>query len=200
MGRRRATDPETIIQAALRCFAEKGYEATRTASIAREAGISEGTLYNYFRDKRSLFLAVVDWINQKIDEEFLHSTGDDEDPVAFFLGEAVRIARFVDGNRDFLEVLIRDLYHRDANEIAAQFMDQNHGRERAGLAVLLASFGYAPEDLEYRTLELAFHGGLDQIFRRWCVGGCREPVEPQLTDFFQGYVNLLRKATQEVES
>jgi AcrR family transcriptional regulator len=36
-----------------------GFAATTTKSIAREAGLSEGTLYKHFTDKSELFLAVL---------------------------------------------------------------------------------------------------------------------------------------------
>jgi len=37
----------------------QGFAATTTKSIAREAGLSEGTLYKHFTDKSELFLAVL---------------------------------------------------------------------------------------------------------------------------------------------
>jgi AcrR family transcriptional regulator len=45
---------QLIMGAALRLFAEKGYDATSIDKIAREAGISKGLLYNYFRSKEEL--------------------------------------------------------------------------------------------------------------------------------------------------
>lgn len=57
---RRAEDrPREICSAALAVFGEKGFAAARLDEIARRAGISKGTLYLYFKDKESLFVAVV---------------------------------------------------------------------------------------------------------------------------------------------
>ena len=44
------------MKAARRLFAERGYEGTRTADIAREAGIATGTLFNYAPTKRHVVL------------------------------------------------------------------------------------------------------------------------------------------------
>ena len=44
-----------ILEAALKAFAEYGYERTSIASICEKAGIARPTLYQYFKDKRSLF-------------------------------------------------------------------------------------------------------------------------------------------------
>lgn len=48
---------EMIAKAALKLFAERGYERTTTKEIAREAGISEGTIFKYFPTKHDLLLA-----------------------------------------------------------------------------------------------------------------------------------------------
>lgn len=52
---------EEIIAAAGKMFAEKGYAGTLMADIAGAAGIGKGTVYEYFRSKEALFLAVFDW-------------------------------------------------------------------------------------------------------------------------------------------
>ncbi|WP_324716671.1 TetR/AcrR family transcriptional regulator [Carboxydochorda subterranea] len=49
---------DAILAAAARLFGERGYEATTASDIAAEAGVSIGTLYSYFRDKRQIFLSL----------------------------------------------------------------------------------------------------------------------------------------------
>lgn len=44
----------TILAAAERLFAERGYAATRTAEIARAAGVTERTLFKHFPEKAQL--------------------------------------------------------------------------------------------------------------------------------------------------
>lgn len=51
---------ERILAAALKLFAEKGYEGATTKEIAREAGYAEGTIYRHFQDKKDLFLACIE--------------------------------------------------------------------------------------------------------------------------------------------
>ena len=58
MARTRDKDkPSQIIDAAFEVFGEIGYEATVIKDIAVRAGISSGTIYTYFNDKRDLFRA-----------------------------------------------------------------------------------------------------------------------------------------------
>jgi AcrR family transcriptional regulator len=46
-----------IIDAAYRSFNNKGYFSTSTADIAKEAGISVGSIYAYFTDKKDILLS-----------------------------------------------------------------------------------------------------------------------------------------------
>lgn len=45
-----------ILVAASNSFFEKGYEKTSTKEIAKEVGIAEGTLFNYFSTKADLYM------------------------------------------------------------------------------------------------------------------------------------------------
>jgi len=51
--------PSHILSAALECFVEKGFTATRLDDVAQRAGVSKGTLYLYFDSKEALLEAVV---------------------------------------------------------------------------------------------------------------------------------------------
>jgi AcrR family transcriptional regulator len=50
----------TILQAAAREFAEHGVAGARTDAIARQAGVNKALLYYYFKDKETLYGAVLD--------------------------------------------------------------------------------------------------------------------------------------------
>ena len=47
-----------ILQVARQLYAQRGYERVSMADVAIAAGLSEGTLYNYFRDKNDLVVSV----------------------------------------------------------------------------------------------------------------------------------------------
>lgn len=50
---------QAIIQAAMKLFSEKGYHQTNTKQIAAAAGVSTGSFYSYFIDKRAVFMEVL---------------------------------------------------------------------------------------------------------------------------------------------
>lgn len=49
-----------IVEAALRAFAERGYEGATMQDVVRESGLSVGALYTYFSGKDELFVAACD--------------------------------------------------------------------------------------------------------------------------------------------
>ena len=57
--RRKQARPQEILDAALACFAEKGFAATRMDDIAIRAGVTKGTIYLYFENKDAVFKALV---------------------------------------------------------------------------------------------------------------------------------------------
>ncbi|MGN6515829.1 MAG: TetR/AcrR family transcriptional regulator [Rhizomicrobium sp.] len=57
--RRKEARPQEILDAALGCFARKGFAATRMDDIAEQAGVTKGTIYLYFENKDAVFKALV---------------------------------------------------------------------------------------------------------------------------------------------
>jgi TetR/AcrR family fatty acid metabolism transcriptional regulator len=51
---------QRILQAAVKVIAEKGYFQARVADIAARAGVAEGTIYLYFRNKEEILMAAID--------------------------------------------------------------------------------------------------------------------------------------------
>lgn len=49
---------DRIIEAAVQVFAKKGYRSARISDIARGAGVADGTIYLYFRNKEDLLLTI----------------------------------------------------------------------------------------------------------------------------------------------
>ena len=57
---------DRLVNAAMRLFAEKGYQATATSEIARAARANPGSLYFFFPTKQQLLLAVLERYEQGI--------------------------------------------------------------------------------------------------------------------------------------
>ena len=54
-----------LLQSALACFAEQGYDATGVAEICLRAGVSKGAFYHHFPSKQAVFVALLDdWLGR----------------------------------------------------------------------------------------------------------------------------------------
>ncbi|MEA3119594.1 MAG: hypothetical protein QOI13_2864 [Paraburkholderia sp.] len=66
-GRKSQQRVKDILQTGREVFSEKGYEHATTAEIAQRLGISEATVFSYFRGKRELCARVIaDWYDEII--------------------------------------------------------------------------------------------------------------------------------------
>jgi AcrR family transcriptional regulator len=80
--RRAAQRPEEISAAALSVFARRGLHKTTLDDVAKEAGVSKGTIYLYFKSKEELFIAAAQQVVPTPEElatllpASLHTTGD----------------------------------------------------------------------------------------------------------------------------
>ncbi|WP_067721791.1 TetR/AcrR family transcriptional regulator [Nocardia yamanashiensis] len=63
---RSATTRAAVIRAARNLFGQNGYNAVSTIAVAESAGVSRGALYHQFADKRELFEAVFEDLEQSL--------------------------------------------------------------------------------------------------------------------------------------
>lgn len=59
--------PERLVLAALELFAERGYDATTVADIARQAGLTKSTFFRHYSDKREVLFGRDDVVEVLVD-------------------------------------------------------------------------------------------------------------------------------------
>ena len=79
----RTVDPEKhearrrqILDAAVLCFARRGFHQTRTAEICAEAGMSPGNVFHYFAGKDDIIAAIVDEDGRETAARFARTDGE----------------------------------------------------------------------------------------------------------------------------
>jgi TetR/AcrR family fatty acid metabolism transcriptional regulator len=72
-----------ILDAAAIVFAEKGFHPTTIRDIARQAGIADGTIYNYFENKSMLLLGIFERMRESVLAQETPPAPDELDPHAF---------------------------------------------------------------------------------------------------------------------
>ena len=60
-----------ILRASIKLFAEKGFHASSTSEIAKEAGVAEGTIFRHYKSKKDILLAVVAPVLLKVAAPFI---------------------------------------------------------------------------------------------------------------------------------
>lgn len=107
--RLRETTRAEILDAAERVFAREGFETGRMEQVAEAAGVSVGTLYNYFADRRTLVSELVEArraeLLHRVDQALERATAD---PIERL--RALMIASFehVEAHRPFVSLLVQD--------------------------------------------------------------------------------------------
>ena len=97
-----------ILAAAVDCFGETGFEATKWSTVAERVGIGQTALYHYFESKTHCLLTIMRLELQRSHDEFTEATADVADPV-----EALRAA-------------VRAAYDVSDHEVLQMRILQNH--------------------------------------------------------------------------
>ncbi|MDQ3645167.1 MAG: TetR/AcrR family transcriptional regulator [Actinomycetota bacterium] len=90
---RSAATRAALIGAGRELFTERGYAGVGTEEIVRRAQVTRGALYHHFADKRDLFRAVHELVEQEMVEAIVKAMEGVEDPVELLL---VGARRFLD--------------------------------------------------------------------------------------------------------
>ena len=70
-----------LLDATVRCLAERGYAATSTAAVCAEAGVSQGALFRHFPTRQALLVATAEHVATRNVEAFRTTVGRDVDTV-----------------------------------------------------------------------------------------------------------------------
>jgi len=127
-----------IIQAARELFSRKGFHGTNSKDIAGAAGVSIGSFYSYFQDKKALFLEVLEDHNERLIKRIF---GPERDGLLQPGGE-----------KEFIDSLIR-------TGVAAHDLSPQFHREALGMK-------YSDPDVEaiHRRMEEAVLDRLVSVF------------------------------------
>jgi AcrR family transcriptional regulator len=72
----------TLIRVARDLFTELGYADTATEEIVHRAGMTRGALYHQYKDKKDLFRAVFETVEQELNDKVTEAARRETDPVA----------------------------------------------------------------------------------------------------------------------
>ncbi len=169
---RTADKRERILKAAIKVFARKGFYAARVSEIAKAAGVADGTIYLYFRNKDDVLTSVFESRITRLVEvlrDIVGSGGSFEDRFRRIVELQLGV---LEGRRELAEVVTVNLRQSSKllKQFAAPFFVQ-YLEVMAGLVSDAQQAGVVRADVSPRVVARALWGALDGIALTWAIGG-----------------------------
>jgi TetR/AcrR family fatty acid metabolism transcriptional regulator len=200
MPRPKATDKRRrILDAAVTVFARKGYFAARVSDVAKKAGVADGTIYLYFRNKEDILVRLFDGVMSEhvararaavhalssaperllaIAERHLTVLGENRDLAAVFQVELRQSTRFMER---FTASWLRDYF-----ELLDEVLEQ--GQRDGSLR----------PDVNRKLAARMLFGALDETVTSWLLSEKRYPLvglaSPVVDLFLRGAAEPARAA------
>ncbi len=161
---------ERILKAAIRVFARKGFYATRVSEIAKAAGVADGTIYLYFKNKDDVLISLFE---ERIGRLIVELRTIAQGPgtvterlrgiIALQLGQ-------MEGRRDLAEVVTVNL--RQSTKLMKQYalpLFTQYVQVMAALVEEGQRNGELREDLQPLVVARALWGSMDGLLLTWAV-------------------------------
>lgn len=160
-----------MLKAAVQLFTEEGFHASSTRKIAARAGVSEGTLFNYFGSKNDLLLAILDDFYEDLESSAragIENIMDTRERLQFVAENHVRA--LVANNALMLRLIQVYLgvdlsYYTDYRKTHLHALNYRYTRVFDGIVREGMQRGYLDPELNLRALRDLFFGGLEYGMR-----------------------------------
>ncbi len=100
-----------ILDAALKDFADHGYEGARVDRIARSAGINKAMIFYYFSSKQSLYRTVIEDALQDFVPRVQTAITESPKPELLFESIPALYIRYFSSHRQVIRMIVRELIH-----------------------------------------------------------------------------------------
>jgi len=139
-----------LLDVAAELFASRGYAAVGTEDVVRQAGLTRGALYHHFADKRELFAAV----HERVEQELVATIGE---RMAAARDSATPVELLIIGMRSFLDICVHPAVLRisllDGPTVLGWARWRDVG-ERYGLGLVIGGLEFAMQAGELRRQDV----------------------------------------------
>ncbi|RRS34078.1 MAG: hypothetical protein OI74_05850 [Gammaproteobacteria bacterium (ex Lamellibrachia satsuma)] len=106
-----------ILKAAILLFSQRGYEGVSMRNIACAVDISTPALYNHFKDKQSLYIAVITDTFENKSELLLQALTGQDKPILRLQNFITRLSEVLHDDPDFHRLMQRELLDGDEKRL-----------------------------------------------------------------------------------
>lgn len=168
-----------ILDGALKAFAKKGFYNTKVSEIASEAGVADGTIYLYFKNKDDLLISLfedrMEWIIERLESELRQTGGSFARKLETFI--RLHFTLVVE-NRDLAEFITVEL--RQSAKFVKEYSNPKFGdylKILQGLIEQAQQEGELTAELDARIVSRAIFGALDEVLLQMSLSTKLSPDE-----------------------
>ncbi len=159
-----------ILQAAVKVFAEKGFYNAKVAEIARKAGVADGTIYLYFKNKDEILILIFEEEMERVIAHVRAEVEQEGNVVAKLRRFVQTHLKFVRKNPKLAQVFQLEL--RQSNKFIKEYTGSSL-KEYLNIIGQLVEEGQAKgvirTDLHPGLVKRALFGALDEIATHWLL-------------------------------
>lgn len=162
---------DRILKAAIKVFAKNGFYATRVSEIAKAAGVADGTIYLYFKNKDDVLITIFEnGIQQLL--AILRDVVASDEPFDARITRVIELQLgLLEEQRDLAEVITVNL--RQSSTLLKQYaapLFMEYIEVIAGVIRDGQDSGAFRKEINARVAARSLFGALDAILLTWALG------------------------------
>jgi AcrR family transcriptional regulator len=191
---------QRILNAAMKEFAQKGFKNTSTETIVKEADISKGALFYYFKNKKGLFLYLYDYALNILKEEILGKFNYDEKDIFERRKQAMLLKIDVLIKHPEMYDFLGVAYLEDSSEVKSEIESRSKKELAAGHAKLYEGLDYSKfkEELDVKkAIEIitwTVDGFINKETQRIKTVPLHEINQYEMVKELETYLSMLKKS------
>ncbi len=188
---------QRILDAAIEVIAEKGFFHSRVSEIADRAGVADGTIYLYFKNKDELLMASIDSAFHRFIRRASSAISEIQDPREKLRRMAYLHLEGLGSNRNLAIVFQTELRHsakflgQFSHNLMVEYFDLIKGVLRDGQAR-----GVFRADISVTIAAHCFFGAVDEIVTSWILSERDKDRDHHLPGLADSVVSVILKGVQ----
>ena len=186
---------EAILRAAIKVFAGAGFFNSKVADVAREAGVADGTVYLYFKNKDDILVSIFNYYMEEALAAGKARLAETDDPIE-------KLTRIVHAH---LERLGRDrnlaIVFQVELRSSTKFMEQFSATKVAEYLEMIRSVieegqrrGVFRQELNPKIVSKVLFGALDEMATNWVLSRKRYSLASTAAPVLDVFLNGLKLA------
>jgi TetR/AcrR family fatty acid metabolism transcriptional regulator len=167
---RKNNKKEIIINAAIKVFAKKGFYTANVADVAKMAGVADGTIYLYFKNKDDLLISLFETKMEEVLDQFSNNLNSEYSAVEKLCKFIHLYFQMIQDDPDLAEVFQVELRQ------SSKFLKDYHNQKFIDFLNLIGNIIYEGQkdgkfldDINIHNMKIIIFGALDELARQWIL-------------------------------